>query len=622
MPGICGIFDTKGNVDTSGVFAEMVRRMRFDASYREEAHIASDAHVAIGRTTLGNIAPEPQPIKRHSYVAVMEGEVYDIGGTAVDAGMDVQSLLDRLAQGPESLRAVNGSFVCAVWDEERSELVLINDRFGMRPVYYTVVDGRVLFSSNLAALLADPAVSPTVSKLGLAQFLTYGHYLEETTSVESIKVLPAGCVARFGRGAASLEITQYWRASDERKFDYGSDEEWLEAIYQSCVNAVQRRVDKPGKLGIALSGGLDARTILGLIDRGQDPTTAICYSMRGSLDHRCSEQMARLTRSPYHHYELGTEFLSDYRRHLERMVLLTDGQYLSQCIVMPTLPLYREHGIDVLMRGHAGELMHMHKAYAYSMDEEGLSAETDAEIEGWLLKHLQAYMLDSVDGALLTPEYQSVLQSAPSQTLKAAIADCASPKPPVQTVWQLFITQRLRRETSLSMAKFSSTVDIRLPFLDNDFIDLLLEAPPRLKMGDDIQRYILGKRRPDFLNVVNANTGTLIGAPKVIQQFSSLKTRVLGKLGVPGYQPYERLGLWLKREIAPVVRDILLSDQCRDRGIFEADAIKRVVDGHLGGRANSTYLIMAMMIIELGQRHLNGEEGFSAGEDEPAREAA
>jgi asparagine synthase (glutamine-hydrolysing) len=371
-------------------------------------------------------------------------------------------------------------------------------------------------------------------------------------------------------------------------------------------------VEKSGGVGIALSGGLDARSILALVDQSNDPITAICYSMRGSLDHRCSEHMSRIAGNPYHHYELGTEFLSEYRRHLEQMVLLTDGQYLSQCIVMPTLPLYEQHGIEVLLRGHAGEMMHMHKAYAYTLDDEALNAKTDGEIESWLMSHLQAYMLDSVDGPLLMPQFQSALEQEPREALKRELRECSPASPPVQTVWELFISARLRRETSLSMAKFSSTVDIRLPYLDNDLIDLLLMAPPDLKMGDTIQGHILRTRRPEFLDVINANTGAKIGAPKMVQQFSSLKKRVLGKLGVPGYQPYERLGLWLRREIAPTVHEVLLTDQCKSRGIFQPDALERVVNNHMAGKANSTYLLMALMIIELGQRYLNGEEGFAA----------
>lgn len=68
----------------------------------------------------------------------------------------------------------------------------------------------------------------------------------------------------------------------------------------------------------------------------------------------------------------------------------------------------------------------------------------------------------------------------------------------------------------------------------------------------------------------------------------------------------------LRERVASMVEDVLLSEQCRDRGIFQPDGLSSVVASHLAGKANATYLIMALLIIELGQRHLHNEGGFSA----------
>jgi asparagine synthase (glutamine-hydrolysing) len=81
--------------------------------------------------------------------------------------------------------------------------------------------------------------------------------------------------------------------------------------------------------------------------------------------------------------------------------------------------------------------------------------------------------------------------------------------------------------------------------------------------------------------------------------------KLLAKLGVPGYQPYERLGLWLRRELQPVVKRILLSESCLDRGLFNPDSITAAVHDHLENRRNHTYLLMALMVFELGQRNLS-----------------
>src|SRR5439155_1311696 len=173
---------------------------------------------------------------------------------------------------------------------------------------------------------------------------------------------------------------------------------------------------------------------------------------------------------------------------------------------------------------------------------------------------------------------------------------------PVHRIWHMFLNQRLRRETALSLVEFDSVVETRLPYLDGDLIDELFAAPPELKLGDAIQAHILRRHRPDFLKVVNVNTGTVVGAGRLRRSVCNFRRRVLAKLGVKGYQPYERLGLWLRRELRPLVSRLLLSDRCLGRGLFDADTVRAVVNDHLARRKNHTYLLLALMIFETGQR--------------------
>jgi hypothetical protein len=266
------------------------------------------------------------------------------------------------------------------------------------------------------------------------------------------------------------------------------------------------------------------------------------------------------------------------------------------------LPVYRDLGIQVLLRGHAGELMHMDKAYNFSLDRRVLAVRDAAGLRDWLWRRLQAFMLDGTDGRLFAPAIRRDIEALARESLDDCFAATAETDPPAHRIWQMFIDQRLRRETALSLVEFDSVVETRLPYLDNDVVDELFAAPPELKLGDKIQAHILRGRRPEFLRVVNVNTGTVVGAGPVRKAVSNFRRRVLAKLGVRGYQPYERLGLWLRRELRPLVERLLLSDRCLDRGVFDADALRTVVANHLNRGANHTYLLLALMIFETGQR--------------------
>jgi hypothetical protein len=95
-----------------------------------------------------------------------------------------------------------------------------------------------------------------------------------------------------------------------------------------------------------------------------------------------------------------------------------------------------------------------------------------------------------------------------------------------------------------------------------------------------------------------------MGAGPAATALAHFRMSVSAKLGLPGYQPYERLGLWLKRELRPLVEQFVLGDAFLARGICRPDAVRRLVNEHLDGTANRTFLIMGLMVFEMGQEML------------------
>jgi hypothetical protein len=88
--------------------------------------------------------------------------------------------------------------------------------------------------------------------------------------------------------------------------------------------------------------------------------------------------------------------------------------------------------------------------------------------------------------------------------------------------------------------------------------------------------------------------------------------RISAKLGVRGYQPYERLGLWLRQDLRAMTEGLLLGESFLARPLFNPDAVRRVVEQHMSGASNHTFLIMSLMIFELGQQMLDDPEGFAS----------
>lgn len=623
MPGIFGFASQGSPVNGHDLLAEMARRLKHHAWYREESTLTQDGRVGLGRASLGAIQTKRQPAcdESSAVLCVLDGEMYGEEGLQAELVAARRSLVNPshaelliqsyLLAGKDFFRRIDGKYTAAIWDGRLQRLIVVNDRFGMKPLYYSKLPGRLLIASEIKALVADPETPREQNVRGLAQLFTFGHLLGEDTLLDGVRLLPAGGWLTYDATEDRLQVGTYWSLDDLSTNETLSEATWLDRLDEAVVQAVSRQLKGAYRLGLSLSGGLDARTLLALMDVKATGLQTVSLGMEGSLDHRSAAQLAALVGAKHCQYWLNDGFFADFERYLRTMVHLTDGHYLDQCIVVPTLPLYRELEIDVLLRGHAGELMHMNKAYNFSLDRQAWTIASDAEMESWLFGRLCAYMQSGVEGPLLASISTADLEMLARASLQSCLAESAGADRQLQRVWQMFISQRVRRETAASLAMFGSVVETRVPFMDTQLVELLLSAPPELKVGDRIQSHILRRRRPEFLAVTNSNTGAPIGVGGVQRQLATFRLKAFAKLGIKGFQPYERLGLWLRRQLRGIVQNILLSDRCLDRGVFVPNTVRRVVHQHLDQGRNHTYLLMAMMIYELGQRELIDGDPFT-----------
>lgn len=613
MPGICGICELAETYELSSRLDGMLARMRHETWYATDRQVDGSSGIALGRISLGFVNAEPQPVvsRAGDLLAVMDGELYDVKALRASvsavaalpaAASHAQILLCGFeAEGPDFFRRLNGRFTAAIWNSRQRKLVLVNDKFGSKPLYFAHAAGVLLFGSEIKTLLLDDRIATDPDVQGIAQFFTFGHLWGENTMYAAVRCLPAATCLTYDAEADTIAMERYWRLTPFPWSGTPANSDVLARVDELFKAAVDLRTVGTERLGMSLSGGLDARTMLGVMERGQQ-VDCVSLGMEGSLDRLTSETLARLAGCPYHGYVLDGAFLDNFETHLNRMVQLTDGHYLSQCIVMPTLPLYRDLGIEVLMRGHAGELMHMQKAYSFSLTPEALGLSGTSQIAQWLYPRLRAYMLEGVDEDLFTFADAGEVDRLARNSFDESLAETDGWDSSINRISHMFIGQRTRRETAMSLVKFGSVVETRMPYVDPDLVETLLSVPQPLRLEETIQSYILKKRRPEFLRPANSNTGAAVGASQLTRSLMYAKMRVMAKLGVRGYQPYERLGLWLRRELEPLVRSVLLSEQCLDRGVFRPGTVSRVVGQHFRSERNHTYLLMAMMIFELGQR--------------------
>jgi asparagine synthase (glutamine-hydrolysing) len=595
MPGLCALSFT--NPAAGEIFiGEMLDRSASYEWLKSAERVDAVGGGAIGVVTFPSALDKSfawSPEK--SMAAAVFGEFLDVEGEEPfdrDRG-PAASLIDGWHRdGSSFLARINGEFAAVLWDAETKELAVVTDRFGLRPLYVAEVPGGFVAASEIKAILAVPEVDTSANDQGIAEFFSFGHFYGIDTLLSGVRCVPPATVGIFRRRTFTYAEHRYWEPASPA---VGSPADHAHAFEERFVAAVERRARSGERLGLSLSGGLDARTILGAMPSGMDLQT-VSIGIEGSLDHECAAKLAGIAGVPHVPYHLDASFLSGFETHLRQMIALTDGHYLDQGIVMPTMEVYRRLGIQFLMRGHGGELLHMRKAYAFSLDDTAIAA-SEPSLKAWLLSHLTDYMVHGVPPDLFLID----LKAGAEKALRLALARVERVDRPVDRVWHLFLNERLHRETALSMHLFGNFATIRQPYLDNGVIDALFAMPASMKLGDELQTNLLRRIRPAFLEVPNSNTGTRLGASPLATKISQLRLRVGARLGLKGYQPYERLGLWLRRELADFVIRTLTSDRLLDGGVVRADAVRRVVSEHIKAERNHTFLIMSLLIFVLGR---------------------
>ena len=246
-----------------------------------EVFQSTDSAVALGSRRLAIIDPTPsghQPMRDHAHgtTLVFNGMIYNFRevrtrlrkeGATFSSDCDTEVVLRAYQHwGADFLRALEGMFALAIWDESRDQLFMARDRLGIKPLYYTQVAGEFLFASQVKTLLSSGRVPVSLSPEGIASFLAFGAVSEPLTAVAGVYALAPGHLTTLSGGV--LASRTYWTLPHpDQSLGRKQAVEELRAL---VVRAVRSHLVSDAPLGIFLSGGLDS-SILAAVAASQNP---------------------------------------------------------------------------------------------------------------------------------------------------------------------------------------------------------------------------------------------------------------------------------------------------------------------------------------------------------------
>lgn len=612
MCGIAGIFNLTAH---SPITQRQLRQMLALIRHRgpDQFGLYLDRSVGLGsaRLSIIDLNTGQQPISNEDGTVwiVFNGEIFNY----VELRPEIEAQGHRLATqsdtevivhlyeeyGPDCLSRLNGQFAIAIWDEHKQTLFLARDRLGIRPLFYTVVDGALIFGSEIKAILADPRVRAELDPVALDQIFTYWSPLSPRTAFKNIFAVPPGhfLLARDGE----MTITPYWQLDfpEEAAPDPRSLDQCLEEFRALLIDSARIRLRADVPVGAYLSGGLDSSVTAAIIrnfTHNRLDTFSIAFSDSNFDESEFQRRMAR---------HLGTDHQVVFVNHADIGRVFPDVIWHTEIPVLRTSPapmfllsgLVREHHFKVVLTGEgADEFLAGYDIFKEMKIRRFWAREPESELRPLLIQKLYSDIpgLNTGGGAFLTAFFKQRLAEVDSalyshllrwhntsrikrffsEALRADIqaegrlfrqgelpSDIFDLPPGFSRWHPLHQAQYLEITVFLSEYLLSSqgdrvgmahSVEGRFPFLDYRLVEFANRLPPRYKLFGLIEKYLLKKLGREWL-------------PAEIWQ------RVKRPYRAPIHRSF------FNGETAPYVRESLSPDYVTSVGLFNPAAIDQLV---------------------------------------------
>lgn len=607
-PGLFGVVSRRRREDINTVVGQVCRRG--ESRLNCESLVDPTGQWAIGRVHLGVLQPEQQLHDTDTTHVLFHGDLYNtdeierlVGATAPTTASRASWLIAALYEqmGPRFASRLDGAYGLALLDTTRRQLIVATDAIGSYPLYWATTDDGLAFGSELGAVLRDRQVQKQLDPAAVADYLAFGFPLGVKTLAAGAELVPPGSIATYDWNNGARSVSRYTHIAEAFQPWDGDRADYLDALVDGFRRSMTRALSGDVSFGLSLSGGLDSRALLSAVDGHAPAVDTYTLGVKGCADEVIARNLAHIAGVRHTFFELDDRYLQAFLPNLERLVELTDGMYLSHGLTeMLALGFLSSTRFSVLLRGHGGELAKTDLAWPLHTDDQVAGFTSRSELVPYLLARAN-YISPHLDlAALFTDAWHALVQGRAAESLEHSIAGVALA--PSELCSYLYLTEHHRRVTTASLAVFRQAVEVRLPFVDPVFLRVLFRGPAAWRRDTSIHRTVMESCNAALLRVRNSNTGARVDAAPltelVLDKFNSL----LKRLNVPGYRHYHNFQAWMRTQLLSSVDAVLLSPESLDRGILREEGVRRLLDDTRQQRADHSYLLQTLLILELWQR--------------------
>jgi asparagine synthase (glutamine-hydrolysing) len=617
MCGICGVVhsDPVRPVDRH-LLQRMTDSLRHRGPDGEGFHVAAGVGLGMRRLSIIDLETGDQPIRNEddTVVVVGNGEIYNFeelreelagAGHRFRTRSDIEVIVHLYEQyGPDCLSRLRGMFGFALWDARHRRLLLARDRFGIKPLHYAETPEGLLFGSELKAILKSGRVERRLDVRALRELLTFSFVLAPRTLFRSIRQVLPGHYVLYERGVLSEH--RYW----DLRFPAASDgsprrtaADWAAELRAKLEESVRLHLRSDVPVGAWLSSGIDSSAVTSLMS--QAATQPVPTFTIGFENPRFDEVHQNRILSDFPAYRLVNHRVVCTSKDFERMRRAVwhaeDPQAVGLEIPRLVLSELSARHVKVVLSGEGADEVfggypwfRTHKlVHPWTRLPLGLRSAV-ARVPALRRRWPRAARILAAPAEMGLTRYQQTIDTVNvgfderllSGELRQALAEHADDGEALRLPdgfdgWHSF-SQLQYLESSVRLPNFITRLldsismahglEVRVPFLDHELVELCARIPPELKMRGMQEKYILRLAMQRELP-------------------SEIVWRKKRGLNAPFSQ-------WM-RELPGFAADLLSAEQLRGRGYFEPEVVAAMLEQHRRGDANHAKSLLGVLAIHL-----------------------
>lgn len=607
-------------LDGAPAAPRIVSRMNMAVRHRgpDGDGVFCDGPIGLGHRRLAILDLSPaghQPMQTPDgrFILSYNGEVYNFRelqaelkalGWVFRSTCDSEVVLYALAQwGQSAVSRFNGMFALALWDRQEQRLLLARDRYGIKPLYYALKDNRIVFGSEIKALLAHDAIDVEVDANGLGEYLAFQNFFSDRTLFADIRTLPAGTSLTITRGMPVPDPETWWDFNFKEPQESVSHEEMLEELDRLFYQAVSRQLVSDVPVGSYLSGGMDTGAVTAIAAQqvpnmcsftiGFDLTSAsgleLGFDERGS-----AERMSYLFGTE--HYEMVLK-AGDMERAMSDLVWHIEEPRVGQSYPNFYAAKLASRFGKVVLSGSGGD--ELFAGYPWRYYRAVINDDFDNYVEKYF-SFWQRLLPGDAHRQILSPVAERLSDLSLRKIFRNVFHEHADrlTRPEDYVNHSLYFEAKtflqgvLTVEDKLSMAH---GLESRVPFLDNDLVDFAMQVPVRRKLGNLDAVIRQDENEPGHKTrryFQKTRDGKLL--------LRDLMKRYVPKdiaAGIKqGFSAPD--ASWFRGESIEYVRRSLMTNDAKIFDLLDRKIVHTLVGEHLEGKANRRLLIWSLLWLE------------------------